>query len=106
MLPLTSFLSCTAPIDELECFSTRQRHHAKTVDGISTHLLPAKSERALNKFLTEYDWDQDQLNKERLELLQQVGDTKWSSEGVVIIDDTFTHKSGEHIPNAGKFLPR
>ena len=115
MLPLTSFLSCTAPIDELECFSTRQKHHAKTyvtglvaasnktVDGISTHVLPAKSERALNKFLTEYDWDEDQLNKERLELLQQTDDTRWSSEGVVIIDDTFTHKTGEKIPNVGKF---
>lgn len=111
MLPLTTFLSCTASIDELECFSTRQKHHAKTyvtglvadsnktVDGISTHVLPAKSEHALNKSLTEYDWDEDQLNKERLELLQQADDTRWSSEDVVIIDDTFTHKTGTKIPN-------
>jgi len=96
MLLLTSFLSCTAPIDELKCFSPRQKYHVKTyvtdlvaasnktVDGISTHVLPAKSERALNKFLTEYDWDENQLNKERLELLQQADDTRWSSEGVVI----------------------
>ena len=46
-------------------------------------MLPAKSEPALSKFLTEYDWDEDQLNKERLELLQQADDTKWSSESVV-----------------------
>ena len=115
MLPLTSFLSCTEPIDQLDCFSTRQKYHAKTyvtglvassnktVEGISTLVLPAKSERALNKFLTEYDWDEDQLNRERLELLQEANDTRWSSEGVVIIDDTFTHKTGEQIPNAGKF---
>ena len=115
MLPVTSFLSCTEPIDQLECFSTRQKHHAKTyvtglvaasnktVQGISNHVLPAKSEHALNKFLTEYNWDEDQLNKERLALLQQTNDTKWSSDGVVIIDDTFTHKTGENIPNAGKF---
>ncbi|WP_049999326.1 IS701 family transposase [Halococcus sediminicola] len=115
MLPITSFLSCTEPIDQLECFSTRQKHHAKTyvtglvaasnktVQGISNHVLPAKSERALNKFLTEYDWDENQLNRERLELLQQANETRWTSEGVVIIDDTFTHKVGEHIPNAGKF---
>ena len=115
MLPITSFLSCTEPIDRLECFSTRQKHHAKTyvtglvaagnktVQGISNHVLPAKSERALNKFLTEYDWDENQLNKERLAFLQQENDTAWSSEGVVIIDDTFTHKTGEQIPNAGKF---
>ncbi len=115
MLPITSFLSCTEPIDQLECFSTRQKHHAKTyvtglvaasnktVQGISTLVLPAKSERVLNKFLTEYDWDEVQLNKERLELLQQADDTRWSSEGVVDDDDTFTHKTGEQILNAGKF---
>ncbi len=113
MFPLTSFLSCTAPIDELECFSTRQKHHGKTyvtglvaasnktVDGISTHVLSAKSERALNNFLTEYDWDEDRLNKERLELLQKADDTRWSSEGVVIINDTFTHKTDENIPSVG-----
>ncbi|SDY31295.1 SRSO17 transposase [Halobellus clavatus] len=75
----------------------------KTVQGISNIVLPAKSERALNKFLTEYDWDEDQLNKERLELLQQTDETRWGSEGVVIIDDTFTHKTGDNIPHAGKF---
>jgi SRSO17 transposase len=115
MLPITSFLPCTESIDGLDCFSSRQKHHAKTyvtglvaasnktVEGISTHVLPARSERALNKFLTEYDWDEDQLNTERLDLLQQANDTRWSSDGVVIIDDTFTHKTGERIPNAGKF---
>ena len=67
MLPITSFLSCTEPIDQLECFSTRQKHHVKTyvtglvaggnktVQAISNHVLPAKSERALNKLLTEYN---------------------------------------------------
>ncbi len=76
MLPITSFLSCTDPIDEL--FSYHQKHHAKTyvtglvagrnktVNGIATHVLPAKSERALNKLLTEYDWDECRLNRERL----------------------------------------
>ncbi|WP_114579297.1 IS701 family transposase [Saliphagus sp. LR7] len=115
MLPITSFLSCTEPIDRFECFSTRQKHHAKTyvtglvaasnktVQGISNIVLPAKSERALNKFLTEYDWDEDHLNKERLALLQQADDTRWSSEGVVDDDDTFTHKTGKKIPHAGKY---
>ena len=96
MLPITSFLSCTEPIDQFECFSTRQKHHAKTyvtglvaasnktVQGISNIVLPSKSERALNKFLTEYDWDEDQLNKERLALLQEADDTRWTREGVVI----------------------
>ena len=71
MIPIMTFLSCTAPIGELESFSTRQKYHAKTyvtglvaasnktVEGISTHVIPAKNERALNKFLTQYNWDRD-----------------------------------------------
>lgn len=67
MLPITLFLLCTEPVNQFECLSTRQKHHArtyviglvagrnKTVQGISNIVLPAKSERALNKFLTEYD---------------------------------------------------
>ncbi len=54
----------------------RQKHHVttyvtgllaasnKTVQSISNHVLPAKSERALDKFLTEYDWDGDQCTVE------------------------------------------
>jgi hypothetical protein len=52
----------------------------KTVKGISTHVLPAKSERAVNKFLTGYDWGQYQLNTERLDLLQQTNEISWGSE--------------------------
>ena len=114
-MPITNFLSCTRVFDEFDSLSPAQRRHAKTyatglvaasnktVAGIAREVLPAQGKRALNKFLTEYDWDEEQLNKERLELLQQADDTRWSSEGVVIIDDTFTHKTGEKIPNVGKF---
>ncbi|MGQ4557327.1 hypothetical protein [Halobellus sp. GM3] len=42
----------------------------KTVQDISTYVLPAKSERVLNKFLTEYDWGKGQLNRERHEVEQ------------------------------------
>jgi len=89
MIPVTSFLSCTESIDELNCFLTRQKHHVKTVQSISNIVLPVKNERALNKFLTEYDWDENQLNKEWLELLQEADDT---------------NKTGKQIPNAGKFF--
>ena len=71
-----------------EAETPRQDLRHKTIQGISNILFPAKSERALNKFLTKYDWDEDQLNKERLELLQQTDQTRWSSKGVVDDDDT------------------
>ena len=115
MMPITEFLSCTDLIDDFECFSYQQKHHAKTyvtgliassnktVEGISKRVLQSKSERALNKFLNEYDWDEERLNRERLSALQQRNETRWSQDGVVIIDDSVTHRTGDQLPNAGWF---
>ena len=76
-MPITEFLSCTRVFDEFESLSPAQRHHAKTyatglvavrnktVAGIAREVLPANSKRARNKFLTEYDWDEQQFNHER-----------------------------------------
>ncbi|EMA48414.1 transposase ISHwa4, partial [Halococcus salifodinae DSM 8989] len=67
MLPITDFLSCTDPLDEFDSLSYHQTQHAKTyvtglaagrsktVTGIAREVLPAQGDRALNKFLTEYD---------------------------------------------------
>ena len=88
MLPITDFLSCTDPLDEFDSLSSHQIQHAKTyvtglaagrsktLTGVAREDLPAGSDRALNKFLTEYDWDADQLNHERLEELQKHGETR------------------------------
>jgi hypothetical protein len=111
MMPITEFLSCTDLIDEFGCFSHHQKHHAKTyvtgliasgnktVEGISKRVLQSKSERALNKFLNQYDWDEDRLNRERLTALQRRNETRWSKDGVVVLDDSVTHKTGDEIPN-------
>ncbi len=52
-MPITSFLSCTESIDQLECFSTRQKYYItiymtglvaasnKTLQGFSNIVLPA-----------------------------------------------------------------
>jgi hypothetical protein len=79
MLPVTDFLSCKEMLDEFDPLSYHQTHHAKTyvtalaasrsktVEGIAREVLPARSEGALNKFFTDYDWNPEQLNHERLE---------------------------------------
>jgi SRSO17 transposase len=115
MMPVTDFLSCTEPLDEFESLSYHQTHHAKTyatglaaassktVNGIAREVLPAQSERALNKFLTEYGWDEDEVNHERLEELQTHGETRWSQDGYIIIDDSVNQKTGEELPGAGRF---
>ncbi len=115
MLPITDFLSCTDPLDDFDSLSHHQIHHAKTyvtglaaarsktVAGIAREVLPAKSERALNKFITEYDWDEDQLNHERLEELQKHGQTRWSQDGYIVIDDSVFQRTGKELPGAGEF---
>lgn len=66
-------------------------------------VLPARSKRALNKFLTEYDWDEEQFNHERLKELQQHGETRWSQDGYIILDDTINEKTGDEVPGIGHF---
>jgi len=107
MLPITDFLSCTDPLGEFESLSYHQTRHAKTyvtglaaarskiVTGIAREVLPAGSDRALNKFLTEYDWDEDQLNHERLEGLQKHGENRWSQDGYIVIDDSVFQRTGK-----------
>ena len=71
--------------------------------GIAREVLPASGKRALNKFLTEYDWDEQQFNHERLEELQKHGETRWSKDGYIILDDTITEKAGDEVPGVGHF---
>jgi hypothetical protein len=115
MMPITDHLSFTDPLEEFDSLSYHQKKHAKTyvtglaaassktVNGIAREVLPAGSERALNKFLTEYDWDKKRLNHERLEKLQDHGETRWSQDGYIIIDDSVTQRTGEELPGVGKF---
>lgn len=114
-MPITNFLTCTEPLEVFASVSYHQTKHAKayvsgliaatnmTIEGIATHVMPSGSERALNKFLGEYNWDEEELNLEQLEELQRHGDTRWSRKGYVVIDDSFTEKTGEDIPNVGRF---
>ena len=114
-MPITDHLSCTDLLDEFDSLSYHQTKHAKTyvtglaaassktVNGIAREVLPAGSERALNKFLTEYDWDEQQLNHERLEKLQENGETRWSKNGKIIIDDSVNQRTGEELPGVGEF---
>jgi SRSO17 transposase len=75
----------------------------RPVTGIAREVLPTKSDRALNKFLAEYDWDEQQLNHEWLEELQRYGETRWSQDGYIILDDTVNGKTGDSVPDVGRF---
>ena len=49
--------------------------------------------RALNKFLTQYDWDAKERNHERLEELQNHGQTHWSQDGYTISNDPMSQRT-------------
>ncbi len=114
-MPITEFLSCTSVSDEFESLSPAQRYHAKTyatglvaasnktVAGIARKVLSVQGKRALNKFLTEYDWDEQEFNHERLEKLRKHGETRWSQNGYIILDDTITEKAGDFVPGVVRF---
>ena len=102
-------------MDEFDSLSYHQTQNAKTyvtglaatssktVTGIAREVLPAGSDRALNKFITEYNWDEDELNHERLEELQNHGETRWSKDGYIVIDDSVLQRTGKELPGAGSF---
>src|SRR3954452_573571 len=60
----------------------------KTVSGINREFAQTTDQSCLNRFLTDADWDVQQLNRRRLDLLQQDPSTRYSEQGVIAIDNT------------------
>lgn len=73
-----------------------------TIRRIASRLVDRVDQSTLNRFLTLYSWDEERLNRRRLELLQSLKETRWRREGVIAIDDTLLPKTGKEIPGAGK----
>lgn len=72
----------------------------KTISGMNSLFTDSLSSKSMNRFLTESQWD---INIDRLLELQKHNETRWSKNGVAIIDDTLIHKTGKLIPNAYNF---
>ncbi len=73
-----------------------------TVSHMAERFSKPVSQRGINRFLTEYVWSPEKLNKQRLETLQDDPKMRWYSKGVIVLDDTLVEKSGKKIPGAGK----
>ena len=113
-MPITKFLSCTDPLDQFESLSYHQTQHAKTyvtglvagrnktVTGIAREVLPANSERA-QQVPRRVRLGRRATQHERLEELQKHGETRWSKDGYIILDDTITEKAGDSVPGVGRF---
>ena len=75
----------------------------KTVSGISTEFVETTDQSCLNRFLTGAEWDVDQLNARRLELLQEDPATQYGDRGVIALDDVLIDHSGKLIEDVGWF---
>ena len=73
----------------------------KTITGINAEFAETTDQSCLNRFLTEVDWDVNELNERRLELLQKDSTTQYSDQGVIAIDDVLIDHDGKFIKDVG-----
>jgi DDE superfamily endonuclease len=75
----------------------------KTVLGINSEFAATTDQSCLNRFLTSADWDAQDLNERRLQEMQKDPSTRYSTQGVIAIDNTLIDRDGLLIPDAGWF---
>jgi len=72
----------------------------KSVEAINRlFVLQMKDQSSLNRFLTASSYDLEQLNKERLKLMNSQASTKFKDDGVLGLDDTMLIHYGKHFDN-------
>lgn len=75
----------------------------KSVLGINREFAQTTDQSCLNKFLTEVDWDANDLNEQRLEWLQKDPSTRYTDRGVIPIDNVLIDHDGKFIKDVGWF---
>ncbi|REJ69525.1 MAG: IS701 family transposase [Planctomycetota bacterium] len=75
----------------------------KTVSGMNAEFVDTTDQSCLNRFVTAAEWDADELNAERLELLQEDVATRYSDRGVIALDDVLIDHDGKLIEDVGWF---
>src|SRR5713226_3214014 len=79
----------------------------RTVSYINDSFYAHKDQSALNHFLTDSNWSDEELDKARYDeyildgLERNAADSQ--GEGVLGVDDTLAHKTGKHMELAGIF---
>jgi len=76
----------------------------KTVQGINDNFIDRKDQSALNHFITDSEWDEQVVNKRRIELIKEHVEDIPDKDALLVIDDTLSHKSGTKIEEVGTFF--
>jgi hypothetical protein len=75
----------------------------KNVSAINRQFARTTDQSCLNRWLTEVDWDEQELNRRRLDWLQRDPSTRYSVQGVIAIDNVLVDHDGKLIEDAGWF---
>lgn len=75
----------------------------KSVCGINSEFAVTTDQSCLNRWITEVDWDEQELNAQRLRQLQKDPSTRYSEQGVIAVDDTLVDHAGKLIEDVGYF---
>jgi SRSO17 transposase len=114
MLPILEFPSVVTRyadhFDSLFHNSQQQQHFREyvsglilaeqaTIDAMNSLFVERNDQSALNKFVTQAVWNEEELNRRRVQLEVQSlqRDKLTAPRGYLIIDDTLTHHVGQHI---------
>lgn len=75
----------------------------KTVSGINAEFAQTTDQSCLNRWLTEVQWDVQDLNRQRLAWLQRDPSTRYAPSGIIPIDNTLVDHAGKLIEDVGYF---
>ncbi len=75
----------------------------KNVSAINREFAVTTDQSCLNRWLTEAVWDEEALNLQRIEWLQKSPETRFSSRGVIPIDNVLVDHTGKLIEDVGYF---
>lgn len=75
----------------------------KNVASIQREFVEAADQSCLNRFLTAADWDEQELNEQRLAWLQTTAETRYCERGVIALDNVLIDHSGKLIEDVGYF---
>lgn len=69
----------------------------KTVTGINSSFMGRNDQSALNHWLTDSRWSEEKLDKSRKAMILEDLQSRRMKRGVLVVDDTLNHKTGEHM---------
>jgi hypothetical protein len=75
----------------------------KNVSGINAEFAQTTDQSCLNRWITEVNWDEIELNQQRLAWLQQDPQTRYAESGVIPIDNTLVDHDGKLIEDVGYY---